>query len=102
MEATEGTLSLQGKLTAEGVLSKQFISVRSGGLGSVQGVSVGIENKDLLTQVEEPQNMLLEEGNTALRDLQGLATLGLTRWVINLCAVLWWIRTTWVCLKKLK
>lgn len=65
-------------------------------------VSVVTENKDLLTQVKEPQNVPLEEGNTALRDLQGLATLGLTRWVINLWAVLWWIPTTWVCLKKLK
>lgn len=65
-------------------------------------VPVVIENKDLLTQVKEPQNVPLEGGNTAPRDLQGLATLGLTRWVINLCAVLWWIPTTWVCLKKLK
>lgn len=65
-------------------------------------VPVVIENKDLLTQVKEPQNVALEEGNTALGDLQGLATLGLTPWVINLCAVLWWILTTWVCLKKLK
>lgn len=57
-------------------------------------VSVVIENKDLLTQVKEPQNMPLEEGNAAPGDLQGLATLGLTRWVINPCAVLRWIPTT--------
>lgn len=30
--------------------------------------------------------MPLEGGNTAPRDLQGLATLGLTRWVMNLCS----------------
>lgn len=57
-------------------------------------VSVVIENKDLLTWVKEPQNVPLEEGNTAQRDLPGLATLGLIRWVINPCAVLRWILTT--------
>lgn len=108
-EATERTLNLQAKLTAEGdiiqAIHHDIWNVRRGGLGSVQGVSmvsIVIENKDLLTQVKEPQNVPLEEGNTAPRDLQGLATLGLTRWVINPCVVLWWIPTTWVCLKKLK
>lgn len=49
-------------------------------MGSVQSgfmVSVVIENKDLLTQVKEPQNVPLEEGNAVQRDLQGLASLGL-------------------------
>lgn len=101
MESTERTLNLHRKLPVQEdviwAIHHAIWNVRSGGLGSVQGgflVSVVIENKDLLTEVKEPQNVPLEGGGTAQRDLQGLATLGLIWWVINPCAVLWWILTT--------